>query len=166
MRTVLIPLALAVATACLSGGSAAHESGSAAHESGSPAPIVDVFPAQSWASLGAEPARDDPPPVAAPEPAPEPEPPSLDTPIDAPPAAAVPFEIAGEWRESGQRIVVLEGIGKTFLLCGSRCDVRDAVRPGDEIAEGYRLKKLGEQGTVIVTRGSADVELSLPVPIQ
>ncbi|MBP0714209.1 hypothetical protein ABXK61_12895 [Burkholderia sola] len=159
MRTVLIPLALAVATACLSGGSAAHESGS-------PAPIVDVFPAQSWASLGAEPARDDAPPVAAPEPAPEPEPPSLDTPIDAPPAAAVPFEIAGEWRESGQRIVVLEGIGKTFLLCGSRCDVRDAVRPGDEIAEGYRLKKLGEQGTVIVTRGSADVELSLPVPIQ
>lgn len=159
MRAVLIPLALALAAACISGGSAAQGSGG-------PAPIVDVFPAQSWASLGAEPARDDPPPVAAPEPAPEPEPPSLDTPIDAAPAAAVPFEIAGEWRESGQRIVVLEGVGKTFLLCGSRCDVRDAVRPGDEIAEGYRLKKLGEQGTVIETRGSTDVELSLPVPTQ
>ncbi|PCE26462.1 hypothetical protein [Burkholderia ubonensis] len=159
MRAPLIPFAaaLALAAACVAGGSVAQEGAGQA-------PIVDVFPAQSWASLGAEPAPDNPaPPVAEPEP----EPPSLDTPIDAPPVAAVPFDIVGEWRQSdprNQRIVVLEGMGRTFLLCGSRCGVRDAVLPGDEIAEGYRLKKLGEQGTVIVTRDSTDVELSPPVP--
>ncbi|MBN3820793.1 hypothetical protein G3N57_31465, partial [Paraburkholderia sp. Se-20369] len=90
--------------------------------------------------------------------------PSLDDPIDAPPAAAVPFDLAGEWRENGQRIVVLEGAGSTFLLCGSRCGVRDAVLPGGELAAGYRLKKLGNEGAVIVTRDGTDVELSPPVP--
>ncbi|KAB0637484.1 hypothetical protein WT67_28550 [Burkholderia stagnalis] len=158
MRAPLIPFAaaLALAAACIAGGSVAQEG--AGH-----APIVDVFPAQSWASLGAEPAPDAPPPPVA---APEPEPPSLDEPIDAPPVAAPPFDIAGEWRENDQRIVVLEGAGRTFLLCESRCGVRDAVLPGGEIAEGYRLKKLGEQGTVIVARGSTEVELLPPVPIR
>ncbi len=159
MRAPLIPFAtaLALAAACVAGGSVAQVGAGQA-------PIVDVFPAQSWASLGAEPARDEPPPVAAPEPVP----PALDDPIDAapPPAAAPPFEIAGEWRENHQRIVVLEGAGRTFLLCESRCGVRDAVLPGGEIAEGYRLKKLGEQGTVIVARDSTEVELSPPVPMR
>ncbi|VWD61725.1 hypothetical protein BLA50215_07448 [Burkholderia lata] len=155
MRAPLIPFAaaLALAAACVAGGSVAQEGAGQA-------PIVDVFPAQNWAMLGAEPASDSPPPVAEPEP----EPPSLDDPIDAPPVAAPPFAIAGEWRENDQRIVVLEGAGRTFLLCESRCGVRDAVLPGGEIAEGYRLKKLGEQGAVTVTRDSTDIELSPLVP--
>ncbi|VWD41289.1 hypothetical protein BLA39750_05398 [Burkholderia lata] len=156
MRAPLIPIAaaLALAAACVAGGSAANEPPELA-------PIVDLFPAQSWTSLGAEAATDAelPPDVA-----PESDMPPLDTPIDVPPVASAPFDIAGEWRENGHRIVVLEGAGKTFLLCESRCGVRDAVQPGGEIAEGYRLKKLGKQGAVIVTRGSTDVELSPPVP--
>ncbi|EMN1932185.1 hypothetical protein RVV18_006692 [Burkholderia ambifaria] len=156
MRARLIPFAaaLALAAACVAGGSVAREG--AGH-----APIVDVFPAQNWASLGAEPASDSPPPPVA---EPEPEPPSLDEPIDAQPVAEPLFAIAGEWRENDQRIVVLEGAGRTFLLCASRCGVRDAVLPGGEIAEGYRLKKLGEQGAVTVTRDSTDIELSPLVP--
>lgn len=155
MRASLIPftVALALAAAGVAGGSAAQDGASLA-------PIVDVFPAQSWVSLGAEPAGDAPPPPAA---EPEPEAPALDAPIDARPAVAMPFDVAGEWRQNGRRIVVLEGMGRTFLLCEARCGVRDAVLPGGEIAEGYRLKKLGEQGAVIVARDSTDVELSLPV---
>ncbi|MGU3781972.1 hypothetical protein [Burkholderia metallica] len=150
MRASLIPFAAALALAA---------AGSAAQEGAAAVPVVDVFPAQSWVSLGAEPAVDEPPPA----PAPEPEAPPLDAPIDAPPAAPMPFEVAGEWRENGQRIVVLEGMGRTFLLCGARCGVRDAVLPGGEIAAGYRLKKLGEQGAAIVARDGTEVELSLPV---
>ncbi|MFP3501932.1 hypothetical protein [Burkholderia sp. SIMBA_062] len=156
MRAPRSLIAAALALACIAGGSVAHERAA-------PAPIVDVFPAQSWTSLGVDPA----PPAASPEPEPEPatEPPSLDDPIDGPPVAPPPpFEIAGEWRENGRRIVVLEGVGRKFLLCEARCGVRDAVLPGGEIAEGYRLKKLGEEGAVTVTRDSTDVELSPPVP--
>ncbi|WP_175689621.1 hypothetical protein [Burkholderia anthina] len=154
MRAPLIPIAAALALA-----GAAFAGGSAAQDGAGLAPVVDVFPAQSWVSLGAEPAVDAAPP---PPPAPEPEAPPLDAPIDARPAALVPFDVAGEWRQNGRRIVVLEGMGRTFLLCDARCDVRDAVLPGGEIAEGYRLKKLGEQGAVIVARDSTDIELSLP----
>ncbi|MGU7779879.1 hypothetical protein [Burkholderia sp. PU8-34] len=156
MRAPLIPIATAfvLAAACMAGGSVANERAELE-------PIVDLFPAQSWASLGAETVSDaEPPPDAVPAS----DMPPLDTPIDAPPVASAPFDIAGEWRENGHRIVVLESAGKTFLLCDSRCDVRGAVRPGGEIAEGYRLKKLGKQGAVIVTRGGTDVELSPPVP--
>jgi hypothetical protein len=157
MRASLIPIAAALVLAA-----AGAATGSAAHEDAGQPPVVDVFPAQSWVSLGAEQAPDTPaasPPVAEPEP----EPPALDAPIDAPPAAPVPFEIIGEWRENGRRVVALEGMGRTVLLCDARCGVRDAVLPGGEIADGYRLKKLGGQGAVIVARDSTDVELSLPV---
>ncbi|WP_232490520.1 hypothetical protein [Burkholderia ubonensis] len=157
----MIPIAaaLALAAACIAGVSAAQE-GAAPPAADAPR-IVDVFPAQSWASLGAEDARAaEPAPVAAPEP--EPEPPALDAPIDARPVEPMPFDIAGEWRENGKRIVVLEGGGRTFLLCESRCGVRDAVLPGGELADGYRLKTLGAQGPVIVSRGGTDHELVVP----
>ncbi|WP_232459607.1 hypothetical protein [Burkholderia ubonensis] len=161
----MIPLAaaLALAAACFAGGSAAQE-GAAPPAADAPR-IVDVFPAQTWASLGAEDAgAAEPAPVAAPEPEPEPEPepPALDAPIDARPVEPMPFDIAGEWRENGKRIVVLEGGGRTFLLCESRCGVRDAVLPGGEVADGYRLKTLGAQGPVIVSRDSTDHELIVP----
>ncbi|WP_321790387.1 hypothetical protein [Burkholderia pyrrocinia] len=126
--------------------------------------VVDVFPAQNWASLGAEDASAG---ASAEAVAPEAEPPALADPIDATPvptAPPMPFEIAGEWREQGQRIVVLDGGGRTFLLCGRRCGVRDAVLPGTEIADGYRLKTLRETGPVVVTRDGADVDLSPPSP--
>ncbi len=159
MRAPMIPIAaaLALAATCFAGGSAAQE-GAAPPAADAPR-IVDVFPAQSWASLGAEDAvAAEPAPVAAPEP----EPPALDAPIDARPVEPMPFDIAGEWRENGKRIVVLEGGGRTFLLCESRCGVRDAVLPGGEVADGYRLKTLGAQGPVIVSRGSTDHELIVP----
>ncbi|KVV39086.1 hypothetical protein WK81_23225 [Burkholderia ubonensis] len=161
MRAPMIPIAaaLALAAACIAGASAAQD-GAAPPAADAPR-IVDVFPAQSWASLGAEDARAaEPAPVAAPEP--EPEPPALDAPIDARPIEPLPFDIAGEWRENGKRIVVLEGGGRTFLLCESRCGVRDAVLPGGELADGYRLKTLGAQGPVIVSRGGTDHELVVP----
>ncbi|WP_321936923.1 hypothetical protein [Burkholderia cepacia] len=153
MRRTFIRVAAALAVAA-SGGSLAHES------VGQPS-IVDVFPAQSWVSLGAEDA-----PLATPDPVEPPaaEPPALSDPIDAAAAPPMPFEIAGEWRTQGQRIVVLEGDGKTFLLCGRRCGVRDAVLPGGEIADGYRLKTLGETGPVVMTRNGSDIELSPPSP--
>ncbi|KVD24486.1 hypothetical protein [Burkholderia ubonensis] len=161
MRAPMIPIAaaLALAAAGFAGGSAAQE-GAAPPAAEAPR-IVDVFPVQSWASLGAEDAgAAEPAPVAAPEP--EPEPPALDAPIDARPVEPMPFDIAGEWRENGKRIVVLEGGGRTFLLCESRCGVRDAVLPGGEVADGYRLKTLGAQGPVIVSRGGTDHELIVP----
>lgn len=157
MRRSLIHAAAVLAVAVAA-------SGSLAHENGNPPGIVDVFPAQSWASLGAEDAAAVTPPAEAAPPVAEP--PALADPIDAAPVPVVPFDIAGEWREQGQRIVVLDGGGKTFLLCGRRCDVRDAVLPGGEIADGYRLKALRDTGPVVVTRGGADVELSPPSPAQ
>ncbi|HDR9756170.1 TPA: hypothetical protein ACK3Q6_005680 [Burkholderia cepacia] len=153
MRLTFIRVAAALAVAA-SGGSLAHE------PVGQPR-IVDVFPAQSWVSLGAEDAPPGTPDSVEP---PAAEPPALSDPIDAAAAPPMPFEIAGEWRTQGQRIVVLEGDGKTFLLCGRRCGVRDAVLPGGEIADGYRLKTLGETGPVVMTRNGSDIELSPPSP--
>ncbi|NTX42715.1 hypothetical protein HT749_04775 [Burkholderia cepacia] len=153
MRLTFIRVAAALAVAA-SGGSLAHE------PVGQPR-IVDVFPAQSWVSLGAEDAPPGTPDSVEP---PAAEPPALSDPIDTAAAPSMPFEIAGEWRTQGQRIVVLEGDGKTFLLCGRRCGVRDAVLPGGEIADGYRLKTLGETGPVVMTRNGSDIELSPPSP--
>ncbi|MDN7859173.1 hypothetical protein [Burkholderia cepacia] len=153
MRLTFIRVAAALAVAA-SGGSLAHE------PVGQPR-IVDVFPAQSWVSLGAEDAPPGTPDSVEP---PAAEPPALSDPIDAAAAPSMPFEIAGEWRTQGQRIVVLERDGKTFLLCGRRCGVRDAVLPGGEIADGYRLKTLGETGPVVMTRNGSDIELSPPSP--
>ncbi|WP_244138303.1 hypothetical protein [Burkholderia stabilis] len=137
---------------------------SLAHEIAGQPSIVDVFPAQNWASLGAEDAAAGAPPAeTAP---PEAEPPELADPIDVAPVQPMPFEIAGEWREQGQRIVVLDGGGRTFLLCGRRCGVRDAVLPGGEIIDGYRLKTLRDTGPVVMTRDGTDVELLPPSPAQ
>ncbi|MCA8275638.1 hypothetical protein LGN17_24465 [Burkholderia sp. AU30280] len=142
-------------------------SGTLADEIAGQPRVVDVFPAQNWASLGAEDASAS---ALAEARVSEAEAPALADPIDTAPAPSepsepsAPFEIAGEWREQGQRIVVLDGGGRTFLLCGRRCGVRDAVLPGAEIADGYRLKTLRETGPVVMTRDGADVELSPPSP--
>ncbi|WP_244137275.1 hypothetical protein [Burkholderia pyrrocinia] len=157
MPRSLFRLAAAWAVAVAAGGSLAGEI------AGQPR-VVDVFPAQNWASLGAEDASAG---ALAEAGASEAKAPALADPIDAAPAPSAPpapFEIAGEWREQGQRIVVLDGGGRTFLLCGRRCGVRDAVLPGAEIADGYRLKALRETGPVVMTRDGADVELSPPSP--
>ncbi|WP_414440262.1 hypothetical protein [Burkholderia sp. 22PA0106] len=120
---------------------------------------VDLFPAQNWAALGVEDAG------AAP---PDGEPPDLAAPIDvasAPRQQVMPFSVAGEWREPGQRIVVLEGGGRTFLLCGRGCGVRDAVLPGGEIADGYRLEALDDTGPIVMIRDGVEVELAPAPPI-
>lgn len=58
---------------------------------------------------------------------------------------------------------MLERGGRTFLLCAQACPVRDAVLPGGEIADGYRLKRLGE-AAVIASGNGPDIELSLSSP--
>ncbi|MDR3386741.1 MAG: hypothetical protein P4L92_06775 [Rudaea sp.] len=149
--------ALAFAVACAAGQGLAQEGQATPGEIAQP--MVDVFPAQSWASLGAEPA-----PAAAPAPveAPEPEAPALDAPIEPERTVQAPFEVTGEWRENSRRVVVLEGMQQVFLLCEASCDVRDAVLPGREIANGYRLKSLGPKGAVIVAEDKTEFELLAP----
>ncbi|WP_414449000.1 hypothetical protein AB4851_06940 [Burkholderia sp. 22PA0099] len=137
---------------------AAAASAGFAQASADPSRPVDLFPAQRWASLGAEEAGAAPPVEA---------PPDLADPIDvasAPQQQVMPFSVAGEWRAPGQRIVVLEGGGKTFLLCGHGCGVPDAVLPGGEIADGYLLKALDDTGPVVMIRDGVKVELAPASP--
>ncbi|TAM03562.1 MAG: hypothetical protein EPN70_13835 [Paraburkholderia sp.] len=126
---------------------------------------VDLFPAQRWDALGELAATEIPEMPAQIDPnefggadavAPEPEP--------EPPAA--PFAVTGEWREGGRRVVVVEAAleagPELRLLCERRCDVRGAVGPGDEIAPGYRLKRLTDREALIVDANGD--EFSLPTP--
>ncbi|MFY3138350.1 hypothetical protein ACOTFF_14055 [Achromobacter xylosoxidans] len=119
--------------------------------------IVDIFPAQSRASIGqkepvaAEPTADAPAggDVAAQVAA-----------AESPPAvASPPFEIVGEWREQGTHIFVLDGAGRTFILCDSACTIRGTIHPGEEIAEGYRLKSLSGTGVTIVAEDGRSLDL-------
>ncbi|PRG18079.1 hypothetical protein [Burkholderia multivorans] len=112
-------------------------------------PRVDLFRAQSPASLVAEPA---PvlvePPLMAMAP---PEPPSATLPSDIPQSKpALPFDVSGEWREPDRHVIVLEGMGRVFLLCRHCGDVRGAVRPGQALAGGYRVKSF-DNATVVLT---------------
>lgn len=119
--------------------------------------IIDIFPAQSWASM-------EPKATAKTEPAPD----SAAQEDTAPPVAAAersqaiasqPFEIVGEWREQGSHIFVLAGTDRTFILCDSACRVRGAIHPGEEIANGYRLKNLSGAGATIVAEDGRSSDL-------
>ncbi len=129
--------------------------------------VIEVFPAQSWAELGVE----APPPTPEPTPAPAPVP-ELPAQIDpdsfgaaeaAPPAAApLPFRLSGEWRDNGRRIFVLDGAPGLRLLCERGCALRDAVRPGEEIAPGYRFDAVRPDGVLIRTDDGATHTLPMP----
>lgn len=109
---------------------------------------VDLFRAQSPASLVAEPtaASIEPPSM----PTELPEPPSATLPSDIPQSKpALPFDVSGEWNEPDRHVIVLEGMGRMFLLCRRCGDVRGAVRPGQELAGGYRVKSFDDAAVVL-----------------
>lgn len=119
--------------------------------------IIDIFPAQSWASMG-------PKATAGTEPAPgsagqEDTAPAVTAVERSQEIASQPFEIVGEWREQGAHIFVLAGTGRTFILCDSACGVRGAIHPGEEIADGYRLKSLSGAGVTIVAEDGRSNDL-------
>ncbi|WP_371140962.1 hypothetical protein [Burkholderia cepacia] len=109
---------------------------------------VDLFRAQSPASLVAEPAAA---PLKPPSmPMAPPEPPSATLPSDIPQSKpALPFDVSGEWNEPDRHVIVLEGMGRMFLLCRRCGDVRGAVRPGQELAGGYRVKSFDDAAVVL-----------------
>jgi hypothetical protein len=124
--------------------------------------VIEVFPAQNWAGLGA-----DAPPIAEPTLAPElpaqVDPDSFGAADAAPPAAApLPFRLSGEWRDNGRRIFVLDGAPGLRLLCEQRCALRDALRPGDEIVPGYRFEAVRPAGVLIRTEDGATHTLPMP----
>lgn len=103
---------------------------------------VDLFPVQSWASLREEakpvaPAADAAPALAAPLP-----PPPLE-------AAPPPFSAVGEWRQDGQRVVVLEGRARSYLLCVG-CKTPNALQPGARLTEQYTFKALEAERALLL----------------
>lgn len=123
--------------------------------------VVDIFPVQQWAMLGAQ-AEPAAPSAAPPEMPAEIDPDAFGGP-EPEAAAPPPFRLTGEWRDAdGLRVVVLEGAPELRLLCERRCDVRGAVQPGGEIAPGYRLKRLAAAAALIVSDDGA--EFTLPAP--
>lgn len=110
--------------------------------------IVNLFPVQSWAVLGAASA-----PVVH-EAMPELPPPP-------PPPPPPPFELVGQWADETGRVIVLEGAGQTYLLCEASCSARDAIVPGQRIAPGYRFKAIKKQALTIVADDGKVLELPL-----
>ncbi|OQS37978.1 hypothetical protein [Chromobacterium haemolyticum] len=114
---------------------------------------VNLFPIQNWASLREEtkpvvPLADAAPELAAPLP---------EAPSEAAPA---PFSAVGEWRQDGQRVVVLEGLGRSFLLCAG-CRMPKALQPGAKLAEQYTFKAVeAERVLLLDTEGR---EHSIPL---
>ncbi|WP_141111373.1 hypothetical protein [Chromobacterium haemolyticum] len=114
---------------------------------------VNLFPIQSWTSLREEAKPVVPPPDAAPELA-------ASLPSAPPEAAPAPFSVVGEWRQDGQRVLVLEGQGRSFLLC-SGCRMPKALQPGARLAEQYTFKALeAERVLLLDTEGR---EHSIPL---
>ncbi|MBR8383913.1 hypothetical protein KDX26_16100 [Burkholderia cenocepacia] len=109
---------------------------------------VDLFRAQSPASLVAEPVTAS---VESPSmPMEPPESPSATLRSDIPQSKPVlPFDVSGEWSEPDQHVIVLEGMGRMFLLCRRCGDVRGAVRPGQVLAGGYRVKSFDDVAVVL-----------------
>jgi len=130
----------------------------------SPISEVDIFPSQSWDSLlgkAGTPAGPTSPASAATEV------PDLDDAIPGPPAAdavmaaaTIPFHAVGEWVEGGQRIVVVENEGQTYLIC-QRCDVSEAIRPGGALAKDYRLRALEAERVVLLDPQGRTLNVSL-----
>ena len=95
--------------------------------------IVDLFPGQPWESLQLQAASTQG--QALPNPA-------LATPLPVPmPEAAEPFTALGEWRQQGQRVLVLQGQSDSYLLCAASCPGAAAGR------EAGALPVQGRSGT-------------------
>ncbi|AYQ92100.1 hypothetical protein EDD84_33185 [Burkholderia gladioli] len=139
-------------------GLALSASGILAAESGEEA--VDLFPEQHWATLG-QPAETVSPTAETREAA------SADVAsaaaADSPPESMdAPFELAGEWRESGRRILVLDGMGQSFVLCATRCEVPGAILPGEAITGAYRFGAVHRGKVVIHADDDTVFELTAP----
>ncbi|KVM70791.1 hypothetical protein WJ59_09640 [Burkholderia gladioli] len=139
-------------------GLALSASGILAAESGEEA--VDLFPEQHWATLGRA-AETVSPPAETREAA------SADVASaaaeDSPPESMnVPFELAGEWRENGRRILVLDGMGQSFVLCATRCEVPGAILPGETITGAYRFGAVHRGKVVIHADDDTVFELTAP----
>lgn len=103
--------------------------------------IVDLFPGQLWESLQLQAASTQGqalpnPALAAPLPVPMPE------------AAPEPFTALGEWRQQGQRVLVLQGQSDSYLLCAA-CKLPKALRPGAKL-EHYLFKALERDRVVLL----------------
>ncbi|WP_175885491.1 hypothetical protein [Burkholderia sp. BCC0044] len=121
--------------------------------------VVGVFPSQQWASLG-KPAEAAVPPGPSGRPDDE----SFDSgPATDPEPVAPPFTLTGEWHDGAQRVLVLDDGFVLRLLCERRCDVRGAVAPGEQISDGYRLKRVTEHGALIAD--AAGTEFTLPLQV-
>lgn len=112
--------------------------------------VVDIFPEQSWASLRPEAAN------------------TL-TQIPAPPVVPVetlqlppplPFTVVGDWLEDSQHIVVLAGMGETYLLCNS-CKLSNAIKVGGKLAQIYELKSLDNRQLTLVSEQGGEQSLAL-----
>lgn len=118
--------------------------------------IIDVFPVQSWTSISQIAPAPRPDPAASVEDvAPkqtEPLPP--DPPLN-------PFELLGELRDSNTSIFVVGAFGsdETYIVCGKGCKVSGAILPGQELAGGYRVKKISPAGLQIVAQDGVAYEL-------
>jgi len=125
---------------------------------------VDIFPSQSWESLKGDvsaPAEPISPASTAAQA------PGLDDPIPGPSAAdrmaaqtTIPFHAVGEWVEGGQRVIVVENGGQTYLLC-QRCELSEAIRPGGTVAKNYRLRALETERAVLLDPQGQTLNVSL-----
>lgn len=123
---------------------------------------VDIFPSQSWESLlrttreaqdgQGQDADADAASAAA----------QRSRSAPAADAVAAPlFARVGEWREAGQRIVVLRSEDRLYLLC-QRCAAPSALRPGGAPRDGYRLKSLEPGRAVLLAPDGQEVSVDLP----
>lgn len=112
--------------------------------------IIDIFPEQSWASL-------------------QPEVTNTSTQIPDPPVAPVetlqlppplPFTVVSDWLEDRQHIVVLVGMGDTYLLCNS-CELPNAIKVGGKLAQKYELKSLDNQQLTLFSEQGGEQSLAL-----
>lgn len=143
----LAALGLALSTSCMSAAQSGEEA-------------VDLFPEQHWARLGRA-AEALPPTADAREAA------SADVAsaaaADSPPESMdAPFELAGEWRENGRRILVLDGMGQSFVLCATRCEVPGAILLGEAITGAYRFGAVHRGKVVIHADDDTVFELTAP----
>ena len=78
-------------------------------------------------------------------------------------AVAAPlFARVGEWREAGQRIVVLRSEDRLYLLC-RRCAAPSRAAAGGAARDGYRLKSLEPDRAVLLAPDGQEVSVDLPV---
>ncbi|MBN3004692.1 hypothetical protein JW897_13180 [Chromobacterium alkanivorans] len=114
---------------------------------------VDLFPVQSLASLREEARPELPPPDAAS---------ALAAPLPLAPleAAPAPFSAVGEWRQDGQRVVVLEGLGRSFLLCVG-CRMPRALQPGAKLAGQYTFKALEAERALLLDADGREHSIAL-----